>query len=401
MSKKLKSSIGNPAEGKNKFFKRKQIVQRIRSYLESDMNLLLSAPRRIGKTSILKHIIREKRDHEIIKYIIVQSVHLPNQFYKRVFNELVNDDEIYSVIDQAKKKGWEFLQEQAKRIRGISTKGVDLSNEAQINYFESVNTIFDELSKQGKAIWLFIDEFPDAVNNILNSENGEKISLEFLQQHRELREKYSNSKIRFVYTGSTGLRNVVARIGEPSLTNDLKEIKVPPFNQDEARALIDSLVLGKQESNQDFTLADNVIDHILSKIEWLLPYFIQIVIDDLYHVFLDKQEPISNDTVDQVINELISANSNHADYFEHWKIRLNRAFNQNQRKLAYETLSQVSKEGSITKNIFFDLSKKHKVNDHAYVLKVLLHDGYLILDEAENNMGFHSFILKEWWYKNA
>jgi len=399
--KKLKPSIGNPAEGKNKFFERNHIVQRIRSYLESDINILLSAPRRIGKTSILKHIISEKNEHEIIKYIIVQSVHSPNELYKRLFNELVNDDDVYSVIDKVKKKSWKFISEQAKRIRGISTTGIELNEDAQANYFESVKSIFDELVSQKKTIWLFIDEFPDAVKNIYEGDNGKQNSLEFLQQHRELRETYSQSKIRFVYTGSTGLRNVVAQIGEPSLTNDLKEVTVSPFSIEEAKALISALILGKQDSENQFSLNDHVVDHILNKIEWLLPYFIQIIVDDLYYLFLDGNEEITTDSVDKVIKDLVSANTTHSDYFEHWKTRLNRAFNPNQRKLAYETLTQTAKTGYVSKNTFYDLSRKHDVDNHSYVLKVLLHDGYLVLNETEDAMGFHSFILKEWWYKNA
>ena len=46
----LKSSLGQPAEGERKYFHRPAVVKKIQRQLNNNEHLLISAPRRIGKS---------------------------------------------------------------------------------------------------------------------------------------------------------------------------------------------------------------------------------------------------------------------------------------------------------------------------------------------------------------
>ncbi len=56
----ISNKIGPPVEGDD-FFGREKEIQKANRLLDSSHSLLLSAPRRIGKSSLAKRLIEEKR----------------------------------------------------------------------------------------------------------------------------------------------------------------------------------------------------------------------------------------------------------------------------------------------------------------------------------------------------
>lgn len=397
----LISTTGPAAEGENRFFPRPNITKKIKRKLSNKENLLISAPRRIGKTSILKDMRDNHDEDEIVKYIIVQSVSSSEEFFKKLFNELIKDERIFGGISHYLKNASAAIGRYVSRVKGISIDGtVEFSSGDNICYQDELFRLIEELLTHPKKIILFIDEFPDAVNNIFEIEREKAV--QFLQQHRELRERYSNSNIQFVYTGSTGLKNVVRKIGEIHLINNLVEVKIPPLSKSEGRMLIQRLILGKKQELENFGIPDATVDYMLSKIKWLLPYYIQIIVDELFEYFENTREVINNHSIDKVLSELVKANSNHSDYFENWKSRLAKSFSPLEKKLALDVLNHISKEGEILYSEYYDFSQKYEVEDEKFVIEVLQHDGYIHEDAGSGKKyGFNSVLLKEWWYINV
>ncbi len=398
----LKSCTGGSAEGENRFFKRAKIIQKIRRKLANGEHLLISAPRRIGKTSILKHIRDTPEQNQIIKYLIVQSVESIEEFNKRLLDELIKDQQIFNGLDGFKQRAGATVKKHLSRVKTISQKGVELNKDVTIDYYAELNELFDELKNHDKQIIVFIDEFPDAVTNIDKSDRRNAIKL--LQQQREIREKYKNSQIQLVYTGSTGLKNVVKKLGDIHLVNNLVEIKVPPLRLPEAREFMQRLVLGKQQELDTFDVSDEVIAYTLKKIQWFLPYYIQIIVEELFDQHEEDESypppPITIETIDTLFKALIKSNSAHGDYFDHWKIRL-KGFEKRERQLAIEVLNLTADQGTISYEQYHDLAVKHAVIERQHVLEVLQNDGYLSGDENDQHYGFNSILLKEWWVNNV
>lgn len=393
----LKSMIGSPANGIEKYYPREKIVKKIRRKLSSGHNLLISAPRRIGKSTILKYIENHPMENEIIKYIIVQSVDNQEQFFKSLYNELINDKEIFAGIDGYLKKSSNTVKGYLNRITGVSLSGkIEIDPNEKVNYYEECIKLI-ECFKTEKNIYIFIDEFPDALNNILKVNRD--LALQFLRKNRDLRQAFSDKNLRFLYTGSTGLQNVVKKLGKLDLINDIDEIKVPPFNQEEAEELIKRLALGFKEEIKEFEIPQDVIDYIHKRITWKLPYYMQIIVEELFEYYEDKEEMITNEIVDYVLQEIVKSKSNHSNYFENWKNRLKDAFQNEEYAFCIEILNYISKNNTIEYSVFYDLSVEYKIDDSKYILDVLEHDGYI----SENNKkyGFNSILLKEWWYINV
>jgi len=394
----LYPSIGQPAEGINRYFPRDKIVKQIFIKLKYGENLLLSAPRRIGKSTILKYMVKNPEKNQIIKYIIVQSVDSSEEFFKKLYNDLVSDKEIFDGADGYWKRTTSSVKKYASRITGFSIEGsVAIGDDDTIDYYTECMSLIEHFDKKDTKIILFIDEFPDAVNNIL--EKDTQLAIKFLQQNRDMRMNFSSTSLQFVYTGSTGLKNVVKRLDKLDLINDLVNIPILPFDEEEATVLIRRLVLGYQEENEKFDIDDKTINYILNKIVWRLPYYMQIIVGELSEYFEKDGKQINASSIEYILGEIVKSNSNHSSYFENWKKRLKGAFKNKDYDFAVNVLNYISKHNIIDYATFHNMAIEYEIDDFKYVLDVLEHDGYI--GEKDKVYGFNSILLKEWWYINV
>jgi hypothetical protein len=184
------------------------------------------------------------------------------------------------------------------------------------------------------------------------------------------------------------------------LINDIINIEVPPLNQKEATELITRLVLGCKEDENNFEISSKTIDYIINKDSWLIPYYIQIIVDELFDVFLETNECTTENTVDMVINKIILDRYKYQDYFENWKTRLKQAFETKEYHCAIEVLNFISINGSLDYDSIYNISIKHDIDDLKDITDVLEYDGY-INKSTEKVYMFNSIILKEWWSINV
>jgi predicted AAA+ superfamily ATPase len=91
----MKNSLGNPARG-DAFFQRDKIIKKIYRVLDTGTSKYLSAPRRVGKTSILKNLEDFPKEGYCFVYIITESVYDENDFFKVLFEGLLKSDAIKS-----------------------------------------------------------------------------------------------------------------------------------------------------------------------------------------------------------------------------------------------------------------------------------------------------------------
>lgn len=396
---KLRITTGSPADGDEKYFARPTITERIWRKIENGEHLQLTAPRRVGKTSILKHMVRQPRKGYRVKYIIVQSVDQENEFYKLLFNELVEDKEIFGQLEGYFRQASTVVKDYINRIKAIGTNEVTFDHSASLDYEAELKRLIRAIDAGCDKIILEVDEFPHAVENILKIDA--RAGIHFLQSTREFRQDDRlSSKVQFVFTGSIGLGNIVKKIGQSNLIMDLAPVPIPPLSAEEATTLIRDLVQGlKDFHNIDLPLPETCIAYLLEKIDWLIPYYIQIVIDELCDIH-EEGIPIDREAVDEALLRIIKNKYKHDNYFDHWKSRLKSAFDDlAQYNLARELLNQLSMNQKVDGAVFHDLGVKHGVLEPQYVKGVLEYDGYI--NEHEGRFRFNSPILKAWWYKNV
>jgi hypothetical protein len=193
-------------------------------------------------------------------------------------------------------------------------------------------------------------------------------------------------KIRFVYAGSIGLQNVVEGLGFTKHINDLREVKMRPFRRDEAESYLANLLRRRQ---LDATLEVSAL--ILDKIDWLAPFFISLLVDEL---FASPIEP-------QHVEDAFLASLKHRNHFEHWHRRLRPpALKQEEYrfcKALLNTTADPARPGTDQGEIY-NLAVTHGVEDEVpRLLNILGHDGYLAHDER-NRYRFILPVIRAWWW---
>lgn len=369
---------------KENFWKREKEIKEILYKINSHQHILLVAPRRVGKTSIMHYLLDNPED-KVVLYIDTESANSENEFWKKLFNKLMGEEFVNTLQNRAKKLG---NQLKTLKISEITTKGIKLGESQEIEYIEAFKEIIKNLDID-KNIVIMIDEFAQTIENIMKYESAQSAK-SLLTHHRELRQDRSLSeKITFIYAGSIGLESVASKLDSISAINDLAVIKVPPLTQDEAKNFVETLA-----KTNNINIEEQTIFYMLEKIEWLIPFYIQLTMDELRK--LDVK--ITNQLIDNTF-KLLLENRNH---FEHWHTRL-KSFDDNEYKFAKEVLNFVSENNIITSSEILNIATKYTLSEDLAkeVRNSLVYDGYINNSDNIKEFRFNSPILKMWWYKNV
>jgi hypothetical protein len=387
----MKTVIGIPARGED-FFPRPQITKEIWSKLESGSNLLLVAPRRVGKSSILLELLDNPKEGYLIIYEDTEPVNSSNEFYKRLYNKV---NEKFGGIKKYKNKIESFSKDLLSRIEAISLKDVSVTlGESKISYKVELEKMFNNLGLDDERLIILVDEFAQTVENIIEDIN-ESTAINFLETNREIRLSPTLSKkVQFIYACSIGLENIVSKFNGTKFINDLTPILVSPLTTQEAKFLMKTIITGN-----NITLDDDAFNYLLKKIEWLIPFYFQIILDECGKVLKgDGSEIITKVVIDLAINNVLK----YRLYFDNWFDRLRTAFKGKDFSFVKEVLNIASGNPTITSSEIFNLAVKYKLEDsYNNLLNTLKYDGYINNNDDPKIYRFNSPLLKEWWYRNV
>lgn len=398
----IKNIVGQAVSGEN-FFNRSKEIRKIRRAIESGSHILISAPRRVGKTSILFHIRDNLGENFYPVYIITESIESENDYFKRLFNEVIKSDFIGSGAKLSKSIS-NFVHTCINKVKGIEVGGIgglEFAEGKDVDYRnEFINLIKSVYFEEDERILIMVDEFPQTVENIINKE-GENKAVHFLQSNRVIRhEPELKDKIQFIYTGSIGLENIVSRLESMNLINDLNAVHINPLSKDDAAKLIHAL-LAYYRNLEHFSLSiENAqIEYLLNQIEWLIPFYIQLVIQEIYNVSVDEEyEEITNVVIDSAFKQMLG-NRNH---FEHWQTRLRKAFKKEEYKFAQGLLNLMAENMTITSSRIGHLAEEKGIEEsYKTIVRALVYDGYINNNDDPTVYRFNSPVLRMWWFRNV
>ena len=384
----MKIQTGNPVRGKE-FFVREGLIEKAWDYIESGNHILIAAPRRVGKTSLMYYLFDNPKDNFSFLYLDTESINNENEFFRRIVNRVLKTNFVKN-----SQKLLTFLEIHKPSIKKVGPEGVEFGVREEHNYMEMLLKIMRSISSGDKKLVVMLDEFPETLENIIKDE-GESAGIHFLQSNRELRhDPELGNHIQFIYTGSIGLENIVGKLNAIKTINDLSRLKIPPLNSEEARDLIGLLL-----ENVSFDLSESMIDLILERIEWLIPFYIQLVIGELKNLQRDENyDRITEDIIGRAFGEMLTQRH----HFEHWHARLRASFKGKDYNLAKELLNIASENDTITANEIFDLAVKYQLEDtYKDLLGSLVYDGYVNNNDDNQIYRFNTPILRMWWRQNV
>ena len=204
----MKLSIGKTATGED-FFLRNDIVAEIYEALNEGNHLLISAPRRVGKTSIIHYIKDNPTEEYYCVYVDTEDVTDSQTFFKvllKAIFDIENKSRYQKSIEKAGKtiKGF-FDKIDTVDVGGFFSIDFNGKDSEDVNYYEKFKDFLEKVDLDNRKILLMVDEFPVTIEHI-KDEQGEQAARNFLKQNRAIRQndKY-NQKIKFIYTGSISM----------------------------------------------------------------------------------------------------------------------------------------------------------------------------------------------------
>ena len=380
----MKNIVGQTPRGKD-FYQRDAIINKIYRRLEAGSHLFISAPRRAGKTSIMRFLEDNPREGFAFLYISVEDVEDIEEYFETLSLEILASKAISNLV-KASNKAQNFLDEFAKRIKKVKiwTVEIETQDDNPPTYQQEFERLMRTMDVSDFRIVLQIDEFPVALERIVRTKEKET-AIEFLHINRSIRQR-AKQGIQFIYTGSIGLPNIAKRLEAMQTINDLNVVEVPPLRTEEAIEFSQNLL-----DTYQVKVEDGVIEYMLECIKWLMPFFIQLIIQILIDEYEIHQNPITKKDIDNVLEKA----SNHRNniYFENYYSRLSKSLPEKDSNRSKEFLSLIALENAVSKDAFEDLP------DAARILEILEYDGYIHLHEGKYR--FNSPILQRWWIKHA
>jgi hypothetical protein len=370
-------------------FGRDKLIQRLWRILERQ-SLVLSAERRMGKTSILKKMRAEAPADKLPVYRDLEKVRSPLEFAQTIFDDVEN---YLSGSQRTAQKARQWL----KNLTGFEIGGLVKFPDNVADQWKALltKTIEDLVENQQdrKVIFLW-DEMPLMLDNIKKKE-GENAAMEVLDTLRSLRQ--THSELRMVYTGSIGLHNVLTALKRAGYinrpTNDMKTVDVPPLSADDADELARRLLEGEGIQTEEPELTSQAIANSVDGI----PYFIHHIVDHLVAEDLEANPAI----VDEIVNSYLVNPQDPWD-LRYYRERINSYYTDEEKQIVLNLLDilAVTDQPLPFDELFNRLqsqlvnAEREKTRD---VLTLIQQDHYINLQS--NGYYFRFSVIQRWWKK--
>lgn len=381
----ISNKIGPPVEGED-FFGREKEIRRAKRLLDSNHSLLLSAPRRIGKSSLAKRLIEEKkRQGWKCVYVDLEETTTENGFLRLVIGAF-RENGIWKQLAEGMSKGVASVFD---RLEKVTIGGVVDFNIGKRDEQEDLYKNLKELIKHDEDTFIVVDELTLFLGILNKSENGaEKVAF-ILNWLRSLRQ-VSGTKVRWLFCGSVGLRNFTSAMNLGYTINDLMEFGLGELTREEAEGLLSGLC-----RSEHIEMSDELINYTLDKLHWNIPYFIQVIFSKLAEEYEDE---VTIESIDNAYNKLCSEN-----YLSTWSERLSEygTYEVPARQILKSLSTQHAGMGrDAMLDILMTGRDVSKVEEVDYllskVLEMLENDGYILKKDSIRT--FRSPLLRDYWF---
>ncbi len=394
----MRNVTGSPVEDDD-FFDRPRDLARLQRELSNGANILLTAPRRVGKTSLVLRLCElERRAERGAVFMNVEGCHDELAFAERLVDGLRESGlhpEALSRLSLAFRKA-----RQAFGGLKVGAAGVDMEMSAAEDPDHStlgraLESIFRRIEGGGKPILLAIDEMPEMLLALGKEEHGTERVSRLLHWLRALRQTHRQT-VRWIFLGSIGLDNFVDDRHLRKAINDLTPLHLEALDADEADRFLSQL----GESN-GLPLSTEQRALIIQRVGWPLPHHLQIV----FHALVDSGTILADaSAVEAAFAHLLLPNN--ISQFDTWRQRLDEQFSHSDATAAKDILRHLCQHASGRERaqILNALMTTRQAADPAAVedqlarlLLMLQRDGYLL--ESAGRYTFRSFLLREYWHR--
>ena len=402
---RLVKTVGNWVEG-DRFFDRDAEIEELAERVRNGTHTLLTAQRRMGKTSLVRELLRRLADEGHFETIFVDLEGATNPA-----------DAIAEIVFRSRPaqgswvriKAWlaNFLPAAEISARVPVPADADLRVKLRAgvdagNWRHKGDEVFAALAGNALPVVLAIDELPILVNRLLKGDDyritpeRRRAADEFLSWLRKNGQMH-RGRICMILFGSVSLEPILEQAGLSAHANIFHPYDLEPWGEETAMACLSAL-----GENYGLDLPRNVREDMCRRLRRQIPHHVQRFFDVL-HEDLRRAGPraVSLEDVDRVYVHKMLGVRGQSD-LQHYEGRLRMVLGDEGYLAALEMLTEAAVDGGRLRG---DAIGRHRealatgagggppLVEH--VLRVLEHDGYL--ERQGDGYRFASGLLEDWW----
>ena len=357
------------------------LIAELWSRLEQQ-SIIISAERRMGKTSVIKKMESEPPEEKIAIFRDLEGIEAPIEFVEAIWRDVA---EYLSNTQKATESVKRFLSQ----FKNVEISGFKIPEVMTTQWKVLLSKIIEDLvENQDRQVVLLWDEMPYMLDKM-----EDRDAMEVLDVLRSLRQTYP--KIRMVFTGSIGLHHIVNQLkkqgysNEP--TNDMYPVDIKPLSLADATKLSVLLIEGESIA----IVAEQNIPEVIAESVGCIPFYIHHLISSFKFTDCTINTTIVRDKVaESIINPL------NPWKMEHYRERIDNYYKERQQEYALAVLDILAIEPNLKLDELFnrlkvelESAKKEKTRK---ILKLLLKDYYLI--QTSNTYSFRYEIVRQYWH---
>ena len=398
----MKKAGGNWVDG-DRFFDREAEVEALIERVHDGRHTLLTAQRRMGKTSLVRETLRRLKEEGEVEplFVDLEDAMTPEDVIAEIAAQILAAQGRWLPIKRAFAN---FLEQAGRRIEelGISDLRVKLRSGVDAgNWKQRGEAVFAALADHGQPVALAIDELPILVNRLLKGQDyrltpeWKLVADEFLGWLRKVAQAHRG--LCLIISGSISLEPILRQAGLSAHANVYSPLELKPWTEMTAASCLAALA-----ASYHIDLPEDVRRRMCRMLRCCIPHHVQQFFDYLHEELrrVGRRVATSED-VDRVYTADMLGIRGTID-LDHYQSRLAMVLGSSSQRIAIELLTEAAvNQGLLTEESisryerYFRTSGESGLTPVQDVLLLLEHDGYLA--PTQDGYGFVSRPVEDWW----
>jgi hypothetical protein len=402
----VRNIVGPPARGAD-FFDREEQVELLWNRLETG-NVLLAAPRRFGKTSLMYRLLDEPQPGWKPIHVDAESIREPVNFIVALLDALMADRQIRKFLVTSWNKAYNWarglIEDVTVSAPGTGDVGlkIKLKNSIGVLWQDRGEALLRSLRTfdKRKKILIIIDELPIMLSLFRDHGMEDTETRAFLYWFRKLRTdpRIGLLNCRFLVGGSIGIDPYLSRLEAVDSFNDFERMPLGELHPDKAAVFLKALL-----ESRSLKINAEAQKAVLDLIGAPIPYFIQVFVSEIASAVAAGATRIGPKSIEELYhNRILSAACK--TYFQHYADRL-RHYEKPEERAAKDLLKELAlapEPGCVgaerLMQIFTESLGVEGTRDaFARIIGELENDFYVRYRTRQEGYAFASKILRDWW----
>ena len=372
-------------------------LDRLWEALERGEHVLILAPRRVGKTSLMLELRRAPRDGWDVVYVDVEAGAGAADCIAAILAELAAIGRYRSILDSIPFTGAVkgVLERLSVRI-DTNVLQAELKSAIGRDWRHAADRLRGRLANPGETerrLLVVIDELPFLLLEMLKAEDGEDEARAFLSWLRASRlAPETRGRVCTLVGGSIGLEGVLRRANLSGLVNDLAPFHVESWSRETADSFLVEL-----ERGNGFLLDGKSRAVMLDMLRDPVPYHVQIFFSALRDACEGDPSRVSPGAIRRCFDRRLIGPGGTA-HLDHFAERLEFVFDDPERAAARGVLERACRRPGGA--ALADIEDVRRADESAFrsALRELEAGGYI--DWEAGRVKFRSNLLRAWWLKH-